>query len=56
MKANYKKKSFLHSDEIVSDMKFCPERGKMDEVKKYMAAPFSASARTLGKNSRRRDR
>ena len=29
MKANYKKKSFPHSDEIVSDRKFLPERGKI---------------------------
>jgi len=34
MKANYKKKSFPPSDEIVSDMKFYPEKGKTAGVGK----------------------
>ena len=40
MKANYKKKSFLHSDEIVSDRKFLPERGKIQGVENLMRVSF----------------
>jgi hypothetical protein len=40
MKANYKKKSFPHSDEIVSDGKFLPERGKIRGVENLTDVSF----------------
>jgi hypothetical protein len=42
MKANYKKKSFPHSDEIVGDRKNFPERGKIRGVENWMSVLFFA--------------